>query len=692
MNIKKNIVFSYSLVSLIYVGFLIGYNNLNPLSLNWLFVEPDLISYYLPWHFYSSSDWSINLFKNFNYGLEVSENLFFADNVQIINLILKPLKKILGFNFQFVSFWYLICVTLQGYFAFKIIHHKTRNEVYSFVVGIFFIILPFFLDRLFIHISLGAHWLILWAIYLQIKYTPSQSRNKWTYLIVLSFFVNINISFIIVLYLYFYLSFLFLVKKIKLFSLLYLYIYFLILIITSLWLSGFFSINMMNLPDFGYGHYKSNLLSLIDSKGGINGFGWSTIFFDFKHMLGEEEGFSYLGISVYLILLYSLFHSKIKKDLIRSYFFYILIALFFLLLALTNKINFGEHLIINVTLNKYFFGLFSILRSSGRFIWIPAYLILIFTFISYYDVTKNKKTSTIILMILLSVQLFDQSNALLNLRSSFKSETENNFNSSFWKQISKNYPLYRTSFILSDSKGVEANGKIIVHGNFKGTNINYLSRIDRKNLAESRYSNYKKIYEKKLDIDSIYWIHPNHIINIFSLYKDNKNYKIFTLNDSYYLLKNKDNLDSMVTEDLYVSNIEYPKIILNKRLKAQNNKSFFGMGWLYSSSFWSDGPMSSILFGKSNGVKKLILVTDIFNYNEQTINNFEFYLNDKLLSNIVFRYESNSYILEIPLNNRILKDANHLLIKNNNKLTRSDITVYPDPRLLGFKIKEFYFK
>ena len=65
MNIKKNIIFSYSLVSLIYVGFLIGYNNLNPLSLNWLFVEPDLISYYLPWHFYSSSDWSINLFKNF---------------------------------------------------------------------------------------------------------------------------------------------------------------------------------------------------------------------------------------------------------------------------------------------------------------------------------------------------------------------------------------------------------------------------------------------------------------------------------------------------------------------------------------------------------------------------------------------------------------------------------------------------
>jgi hypothetical protein len=687
MNIKKNIAFLYLIVSLIYVGFLIGYSNLNPLSLDWLFIEPDLISYYLPWHFYGSSDWSLNLFKNFNYGLEVSENLFFADNVQLINILLKPIKKILGFNFQYLSFWYLICVTLQGYFAFKIIHHKTKNEVYSFIAGLFFIILPFFLDRLFIHISLGAHWLILWAIYLQIKYTPSQSQKKWSYLIAISFFININISLIIVLYLYFYLSFLFFLKKINLSSLFYFYIYFLILIATFLLLCGFFTINMMNFPDFGYGYYKSNLLSLIDSKGGINGLSWSTIFSDFKHMPGEEEGFSYLGTSVYLVL----FHFKLKNNLIQNYLFYILIILFFLLLSLTNKINFGEYLLIDFTLNKYLFGLFSILRSSGRFIWIPAYLILIFTFFSYYDAIKNKKIQTLILIILLCLQLFDQNNALFNLRSSFQDKTKNNFNSVFWNKISKNYPFYRTSFVLSDSTGVGINGKIIVRGNFKGTNINYLSRIDRRNLAQSRYNNYNKIYKKEIDTNSIYWIHPNHLINIFFLYKDNKNFKIFRLNNSYYILRENNNLDSIIEKNQFISKIKYPEIILNKKFNAQKNKSFFGMGWLYGASFWSDGPMSSILFAKNNEVKKLILVTDIFNYNQKTIKNFEFFLNDKLLNNVAFKYESNSYIIEIPLSKEILKDSNHLLIKNNNTLTRADITIYPDPRLLGIKIKEFYF-
>ena len=32
-----------------------------------------------------------------------------------------------------------------------------------------------------------------------------------------------------------------------------------------------------------------------------------------------------------------------------------------------------------------------------------------------------------------------------------------------------------------------------------------------------------------------------------------------------------------------------------------------------------------------------------------------------------------------------------MIFKNRNNITRADITIYPDPRLLGFKVKIFIF-
>jgi hypothetical protein len=692
MNIKKNTILLYFSVSFIYVGYLIGYNNLNPASIDWLFNESDLISYYLPWHFYSSSDWSIKIFNNYNYGLEISENLFFSDNVQLLNLILRPFKLLTKLDFQYISLWYLICVTLQGYFSFKIIHHYTKNEIYSFIASILFIILPFFLDRLFIHISLAAHWLILWAIYLQMKYMPEKSLKKWSFLISLSFFININISIMVVLYFYLHLTFLFIIKQIKLKQLIFLYTYFLILIIISLFFCGFFTISFFNMPDFGYGIYKSNLLSLLDSGGGILTANWSNLFFDFNNIPGEQEGFSFLGLTFYILLFYSFFYMKYNFFSNKNNLFYIFIGLFFLVISLTNKIHFGDQLLVDISLNKYLFGLLSIVRSSGRFIWITAYLLLIFVLIFSYKIFDKKIILSLFLIFLLSIQLFDQRNAFTNIKLSFQKPPNINSHNPFWEKVSNNYPFFRTSFVLSDPEGIKLNGEIISHNNFKGTNITYISRIDRANFTKARYDTYIKIFKKNLDEDSIYWIHPDHLNHILYLYDTDKNYHIFEKNNLHYIIKKKNNLTSLFVQNKKNKKINFPEIILSKKLKAKFNKSFFGIGWLSGGSFWSDGPYSSILFKNNFDVKKLILITEVFNYNKETIDNFKFYLNDKLLENVTFNFKSNVHIIEIPLNRVTLQNNNHLLIRNNNKLTRSDISIYPDPRLIGLNIKEFYFE
>ena len=67
---------------------------------------------------------------------------------------------------------------------------------------------------------------------------------------------------------------------------------------------------MVDNIDFGYGYYKSNLLTFFDPKGGILNLDWSSFIPDIKNYAdGEKEGYGYLGIGGILILCISVFYS-----------------------------------------------------------------------------------------------------------------------------------------------------------------------------------------------------------------------------------------------------------------------------------------------------------------------------------------------------------------------------------------------
>ena len=163
----------------------------------------------------------------------------------------------------------------------------------------------------------------------------------------------------------------------------------------------------------------------------------------------------------------------------------------------------------------------SFVRASGRFIWVTAYLIAIFLIIKIYNNTKKKENLFYMLVFLIIVQIFDQSATVIQLKKNFLVTKEINSNDKFfWQEISKNYPNFRTSFVLANSKGATVNGKIIENNKFKATNIVYLARSDRKKLAKARYETFNDIYQKTLASDSVYWIHPDHINDFKYLYNN----------------------------------------------------------------------------------------------------------------------------------------------------------------------------
>ena len=74
-------------------------------------------------------------------------------------------------------------------------------------------------------------------------------------------------------------------------------------------------------------------------------------------------------------------------------------------MAFSTNLSFGSIEILNIELNKYLYGLLSTIRSSGRFIWIVAYLIIIFGIVTIYYRLPTYKY--LIVLTLLFVQIID---------------------------------------------------------------------------------------------------------------------------------------------------------------------------------------------------------------------------------------------------------------------------------------------
>ena len=100
-------------------------------------------------------------------------------------------------------------------------------------------------------------------------------------------------------------------------------------------------------------------------------------------------------------------------------------------MAFSTNLSFGSIEILNIELNKYLYGLLSTIRSSGRFIWIVAYLIIIFGIVTiYYRLPTYKYL--IVLTLLLFVQIIDIIPGIKSIPAYL-----NNNNNNFKKMITK---------------------------------------------------------------------------------------------------------------------------------------------------------------------------------------------------------------------------------------------------------------
>ena len=686
---NKYIILLSLITSLFLTIIFLGTKNILFTNTSWM-EQYDTISDFLALKFFLQDNWRFPIGYNPNYG-ELNNSIVFSGSIPLLSFIFKIFKNFLPYNFHFFSMWIFLSFSLHIFFSYKIINFLTKNNQYAFISSLFFIVTPILIQRLEMHLSLGAHWLILAFIYIEIN-TSFKKKNFLRILIILIsslihfyftiMLIGLNIIFSIGEY------FRFLNKKKIIKDNLIL----LISLIFIMYATGYFIIPASDSLGYGYGVYKANILTFIDPSSGDNYKNWSIFLPDIKNSKGEVEGFGYLGLGIILLFIISLIYVfKNFNYLFKKNIKFIIVAIFFLPIAFSSTVDFGSLTLIDVNLPSIFYAPLSIIRASGRFIWPVYYLIIIFSLIAFYKLKIKIRYLVLILMI----QLIDLSGGVYDLyRKNLKPDT-NKLLDQFWKNLDANFKKVNSTKYSNTSNIFPIISHLLIDNKYQSTNIARLGRYDRLQASIARSKLYDNLINKDIDLNTIYIVDNfDHLRNLKYIYSDT-DHGFFFKDNLWVLLPNKKKLMNTIDFQKF-DQFEYQTLFSDKEyfLTLDQEVGVLGFGWSHGGygrnlnldGVWTEGYNSTLIFNLQNHeqIKSInFKINNISNKNNEPL------LIDITLNNIFLKKIELSSALDFSLevdNKALVSGENLIHFKIINPITPFSKLESIDSRLLGFKL------
>jgi hypothetical protein len=693
---KKFIYFFFLIISLLLTVLITGAENLWFNKTSWLYGAGDLTNAQLSWQFYQKDVWHFPLGKNPNYGLEVANSIIFTDNVPLLAILFKLIKPIIYNDFQYFSFWIFICFYLQIFFSFKILEKFTKDNLFSILVSLIFLLSPFLLFRLTHHFSLGAHWIILYSFYI-VYFLPNEKKEaNWYLVIFLSLMVHLYFTVMIII-IYFFSLFEIFIEKRKIKSSITSLVSKIIYSITIMYVIGYFESSPVNAVSSGYGLFKIDLLSFFDPQID-NKKSWSLFL---KDLSGTHlEGFAYLGLGNILLTFLSLTlliknkisikHNSINFKILRPLNICFLV---FIMWSISTNISLLGHEILNLDLPKYLFALLSIFSATGRFAWPVIYFMF---FIAVFYVYKNfsRKVVIFLILFLLSVQILDVSVGILKNSFNNKKKLSIEPKDKIWIKIDENFDEIRTTYLFNNYGTLFTNFSHIL-GNFKNikTDIILNAAMDRAKAAQVRYNLTKNINDEELIPTRAYLVdnigHLKQLKKIFF----KKNYGFLYRDNFWIILPGQKNL---MNENDYneINKISINQVELNKLYDLNFKGDFLGFGWSHNfgkPGVWSEGEYSYLLFKVPKSNKELQLQLNFNPYIKNLNKNFlvKIFANKEIVKTIYLKDKNNT---EINFNNTISDSELLIKFQFENLVSPLELFDSPDARKLGILLKSFTIK
>ena len=704
-TIKKISILFFLLFSFYLTLNFLGIENLYFNNIDWLLGGGDIANAQNGWTFFKNDKWHFPIGKNPNYGLEVSNSIIFSDSIPLFAFIFKIFKNFLSVNFQYFSLWIFVCFFLQLYLSYLIIYKISQNLSFAMISSLIFVLAPILIYRISFHLSLGAHWLILLGFYINFENDENKKTFYWIFILILSTLVHLYITVMLFGIYSAYLLQKFLERKnfIEPISKLIIVIF---IILFFMYIFGYFEASVMGAVSRGYGYFKLDLLSIIDPKVAIGG-NWSNFL---PNIQGTTlEGFNYIGLGNFLIIIIALLIFSKKSLVERNYFKnsikknagYLIVMILFTLWSLTTRLTFAGNEILNLSLHKYFVGALSIFASTGRFFWPVYYLLIIFSLIMIFNNFKIKH-ALYILIFSLTLQIVDTYPGLKFYfieRNQFSEP--NKLNDEIWKSIPKNYDKIRTTYLFNNYGPMFSDLSHFLGTNkIKKTDIVVSASLDRAKAAQARYNFNNFLYNKKIPPDTAYIVDNLGYLKLMKKLLKDTNIGFFYRDKFWLALPGKKNEMTLLDKQNF-ENVKFDEIKLNQNYElnfnSQDRNTLLGVGWSHNhgieamgKGIWSEGDVSFLLFGvKDYENKDLEIKLNLSKYKSNKNKNFrvQIFLNNELKQEInLNKYENNDNVI-LDLQQNELNSENILMFKFYDLISPLDIFESPDARKLGILLK-----
>ncbi len=469
-------------------GLVLGFGILDPRNIAWM-QSGDAAQYYLGWSYFRSSPLAWPPADNPRYGLELASTIFFADVVPLVALVLKATLAPSSGPWQFHGYWLLSCFVLQAAFAYRLSVLFLADVAERLLAVAIVAFSPVLLWRLpgphaeMGHLTLCAQWILLWAGLLSIRAPKSRQAIAWLILAAVASMVHVYLlAMALVLW------FADVARRLLLggrpWSLAAEAAVMACIVPAGLWLAGFRWFGGSGMGDFGFGHFRANLLTLLDPRST-----WSFVIRQRSVHPGEDEGFGYIGAGGLLLLFTALW--AVRKTSIPRLplaFWPVTIAILGLsAFAVSNAVALGPWEVVALPLPDLVAGVAAMFRSAGRMIWPLHYAVLFGTAVILARNTTLQRGRWLLALALL-LQIGDGAAGWVPIRreaqvvgSTWQSPLQN----PFWNEAATHYDRIR--FVPTFNKSPpwrELSSLALRHG--IETDAVYLARVPTQALHATR--------------------------------------------------------------------------------------------------------------------------------------------------------------------------------------------------------------
>lgn len=344
---------------------------LDPQAIGWL-LAGDWAQHYSGWELFCDTPWTWPPGKMPELLYPVGSSIVYTDSLPLFAIPLKAISGLLPRPFQYIGPWMLLNCILQGLFAAMLVRARSRSVICILAGSLLFLLVPLFLRRL-VHETLMAQWVILAALWLYFERAQHRSRAAlWFLLVAITALVHPYLAVMVIA-----------IQAANLIGALAARDMFSIrrsglelacsaCVATLFWyLSGAFIIP----PEYGgggvpFGRYSFNLL------GFFNPMGYSVLFPDISVFPDQYEGFAYFGFGIIVLCAFGIaqrFFGTRQRDN-GDWKAISIVAFVLLLFAASTVVTIGTLVLVNVPSTN---PILCIFRSSGRFVWVPFYLIVL---------------------------------------------------------------------------------------------------------------------------------------------------------------------------------------------------------------------------------------------------------------------------------------------------------------------------